>query len=107
MWESVVAHAEFQGKDLVGLRLVPIAMNKVGVGLPNPHDEFDVNQYHRTRGLPAPALGAQARHLLQRFARVSATYGTLIRMEGDEAVVELPRSEGLNARVADKPEALI
>jgi poly-gamma-glutamate capsule biosynthesis protein CapA/YwtB (metallophosphatase superfamily) len=105
MWESVVAHAVFQGKDLVGLRLVPIAMNKVGLGLPNPHDEFDVNQYHRTRGLPAPASGAQARHLLQRFARVSATYGTLIRMEGDEAVVELPRSEGLNARVADKPEA--
>jgi poly-gamma-glutamate synthesis protein (capsule biosynthesis protein) len=89
MWESVVAYAEFQGRDLVGLRLQPIAMNKVGLGLPNPHDEFDVNQYHRTRGLPTRAVGAQARYLLERLARLSAAYGTAIRIDDEGAVVEL------------------
>jgi poly-gamma-glutamate synthesis protein (capsule biosynthesis protein) len=89
MWESVVAYAEFQGRDLVGLRLQPIAMNKVGLGLPNPHDEFDVNQYHRTRGLPTRAVGAQARYLLERLARLSAAYGTAIRIDVEGAVVEL------------------
>jgi hypothetical protein len=59
MWESLVAHVDFEGDKLKAIRFQPITMNKVGKGFPNPHDEFDVNQYHRTRGLPKPATGPQ------------------------------------------------
>jgi poly-gamma-glutamate synthesis protein (capsule biosynthesis protein) len=90
MWESVVAYVDFRGDSLSGIRLQPIAMNKVGSGLPNPHDEFDVNEYHRTRGLPRAATGAQARHLLERFARFSQVYGTEVRISGDAAEVVIP-----------------
>jgi poly-gamma-glutamate capsule biosynthesis protein CapA/YwtB (metallophosphatase superfamily) len=90
MWESVVAYVEFEEDKLKGVRLHPIAMNKVGKGLPNPHDQFDVNEYHRTRGLPRPATGNQARFLLERFAQSSEKYGTRLAIDGDTANVVLP-----------------
>ncbi|MEY4137891.1 MAG: hypothetical protein RLZZ371_73 [Pseudomonadota bacterium] len=85
MWESVVADVDFAGGKLKAVHFQPIAMNKIGKGLPNPHDEFDVNEYHRTRGLPKPATGKQARFLLERFATLSSCYGTQISIEGDRA----------------------
>jgi poly-gamma-glutamate capsule biosynthesis protein CapA/YwtB (metallophosphatase superfamily) len=90
MWESVVAHVAFDGDTLAGARFQPIAMNKVGKGLPNPHDEFDVNEYHRTRGLPRPATAKQAQYLLERFARLSAAFGTEIAIAGERAELVLP-----------------
>jgi poly-gamma-glutamate synthesis protein (capsule biosynthesis protein) len=92
MWESVVAHVDFDGDKLKAVRLQPIAMNKVGKGLPNPHDEFDVNEYHRTRGLPRPATGNQARFLLDRLAELSKGYGTELAIEGDVAALVLHQS---------------
>jgi len=89
MWESVVAHVEFEGDRLKAVRFQPIAMNKLGKGLPNPHDQFDVNEYHRTRGLPRPATGAQARYLLERFAQFSEPYGTQIAIEDGRAELVL------------------
>jgi poly-gamma-glutamate synthesis protein (capsule biosynthesis protein) len=90
MWESVVAHVDFEGRQLRAVRLQPIAMNKVGKGLPNPHDQFDVNEYHRTRGLPRPATGKQARFLLERLAHLSARHGTRLSIDGDTAELVLP-----------------
>ncbi|RZL91572.1 MAG: CapA family protein [Variovorax sp.] len=89
MWESVVAYVDFEGGELKAVRFQPIAMNKVGKGLPNPHDEFDVNEYHRTRGLPGPATGNQARFLLERFAQLSRSYGTEIAINGGTAELVL------------------
>jgi poly-gamma-glutamate capsule biosynthesis protein CapA/YwtB (metallophosphatase superfamily) len=90
MWESVVAEADFEGDTLKAIRFQPIAMNKLGKGLPNPHDQFDVNEFHRTRGLPKPATGKQAQFLLERFAQFSKVYGTDIEITGDTARVRLP-----------------
>ncbi len=90
MWESVVAQVAFDGDHLVGARFTPIAMNKVGKGLPNPHDEFDVNEYHRTRGLPRRASGKQAEYLLQRFSRLCAAFDTRITIDGEQAELVLP-----------------
>jgi poly-gamma-glutamate capsule biosynthesis protein CapA/YwtB (metallophosphatase superfamily) len=90
MWESLVAHVSFDGDRLAGVRFTPIAMNKIGKGLPNPHDEFDVNEYHRTRGLPRPATGKQAQYLLERFARLSAAFGTATAIEGAQAQLIMP-----------------
>ena len=89
MWESVVAYVDFREGAVAGVRLQPIAMNKVGTGLPNPHDQFDVNEYHRTRGLPRAVQGAQARHLLERFAQLSKPYGTDVRITGGTAEVSI------------------
>ena len=41
MWESVVAYVDFEGGSSA-VRFQPIAMNKIGKGLPNPHDMHDV-----------------------------------------------------------------
>lgn len=92
MWESVVAHVDFDGSRLKQVRLQPVAMNKVGKGLPNPHDEYDVNEYHRTRGLPKPATAKQARFLLERLARLSAPYGTELILEDGTARLVLDRA---------------
>jgi poly-gamma-glutamate capsule biosynthesis protein CapA/YwtB (metallophosphatase superfamily) len=94
MWESAVAYIDFQGDRVGAIRLQPIGMNKIGSGLPNPHDESDVNEYLLTRGLPRAVGGAQARHLLERFAALSEPYGTDIRISGDvaEITVSEPKS---------------
>ena len=92
MWESVVAYVDFVGDRLSAIRLQPIAMNKIGSGLPNPHDQFDVNQYHRTRGLPRPVSGPQAIYLLERFAHFSEPYGTRVRIIDTAAEVIVPES---------------
>lgn len=89
MWESVVAYVDFEGDKLRAVRFQPIAMNKVGKGLPNPHDQNDVNQYHRTRGLPRPATGDQARYLLERLAELSKPFGTTVQIKGGTAEIEL------------------
>jgi poly-gamma-glutamate synthesis protein (capsule biosynthesis protein) len=85
MWESVVAHLNFEDGQLSDIQFQPIAMNKIGKGLPNPHDQFDVNEYHRTRGLPKAATGKQAIYLLERFVALSKPYGTRIKIEGETA----------------------
>ncbi|WP_233853005.1 CapA family protein [Paraburkholderia sp. HD33-4] len=83
MWESLVAYVDFEGSTLKAIRFQPVAMNKIGRGLPNPHDQFDVNEYHRTRGLPRPAKGNQARFLLERFAQFSKVFGTELVIRDD------------------------
>lgn len=89
MWESVVANVDFvAGKPSV-VRFQPVAMNKLGRGLPNPHDQFDVNDYHRTRGLPKPVTGAQARYLLQRLQNFSKDMGTTVEINGDTAQIRI------------------
>ena len=90
MWESVVADVDFHRGRLTAVRFRPIALNKIGKGLSNPHDMYDINDYVRTRGLPRPATGAQAHHLLERLAAFSRPFGTQVRITGDTARIDLP-----------------
>lgn len=92
MWESIVAEVEFEEDQVSAIRLHPIALNKIGRGLPNPHDEGDVNEYVRTRGLPSRARGPQARFLIERLTDFSEPFGTVIRGDGDQAFVDIGRA---------------
>jgi poly-gamma-glutamate capsule biosynthesis protein CapA/YwtB (metallophosphatase superfamily) len=64
IWESVVAHVEFQGKNLQTITFYPITMNKIGRGQPDTQDEHTNNLFLQTRGLQNLATGDQARSLL-------------------------------------------
>jgi len=88
-WESVVAHVEFQGKNLQSITFQPIAMNKVGQGEPDLHDEHTNNLFLQTRGLPKPASGDQARYILERLADASRPFGTKVEVKGDAAEINL------------------
>src|ERR1700737_2045774 len=44
-WESVVAYVQFQGKKLQSIFLRPIALNNVGEGQPEVHNEYANNQF--------------------------------------------------------------
>ena len=88
-WESVVAHVQFQGKNLQSINFQPIAMNKIGQGEPDVRDEHTNNLYLQTRGLPKPAKGDQARYILQRLADVSRPFGTKVEIKGDTAEINL------------------
>jgi poly-gamma-glutamate capsule biosynthesis protein CapA/YwtB (metallophosphatase superfamily) len=93
IWESVVAHVEFQGKNLRSITFQPIVMNKIGRGQPDTQDEFANNLYLQTRGLPKPATGEQARYILERLADLSRPFGTTVEVKGDTAAIKL---EGIN-----------
>ena len=89
VWESVVAHVGFQGKNLQSITFQPIVMNKIGQGQPDTQDEHTNNLYLQTRGLPKPATGDQARYILQRLADSSGPFGTTVEVKGDTAEIKL------------------
>jgi poly-gamma-glutamate synthesis protein (capsule biosynthesis protein) len=89
IWESVVAYAEFNGKALQAIRFRPIVLNKIGQGQPNVHDPMADNLFLDTRGLPRPAVGEQARYILERLVDSSRPFGTTITVEGDTAEIDL------------------
>lgn len=85
IWESVVAHAQFEGKTLKSLTFQPIVMNKIGQGQSDTQDPYDNNLFLQTRGLPKPATGEPARYILERLADASKPFGTTIELKGDTA----------------------
>jgi poly-gamma-glutamate capsule biosynthesis protein CapA/YwtB (metallophosphatase superfamily) len=90
-WESVVAQVQFRGKDLHSISFRPIAMNNLGEGQPDIHDEYANNQFLDTRGLPSPVTGARAAYILQRLADASKPFGTTVEITGDTAEIKLKR----------------
>ena len=88
-WESAVAYVEFQGKTLQSISFRPIAMNNIGQGQPDVHDEYADNQFLHTRGLPSPVTGARAGYILQRLADASKPFGTTFEIKGDTAEIKL------------------
>jgi len=89
-WESVVAYVQFRGKKLESIQFRPIAMNKIGEGQADTHDEHANNLFLQTRGLPTPAKGEQARYILERLADLSRPFGTTVEINGDKAAIRLP-----------------
>jgi poly-gamma-glutamate synthesis protein (capsule biosynthesis protein) len=90
-WESVVAYVEFQGKNLRSISFQPIALNNVGEGQPDIHNEYASNQFLHTRGLPSPATGARAGYILERLADVSKPFATTFDIKGGTAEIKLKR----------------
>jgi poly-gamma-glutamate capsule biosynthesis protein CapA/YwtB (metallophosphatase superfamily) len=88
-WESVVAYVEFQGKNLKSISLRPIALNVVGEGQPDIHNEYTNNQFLDTRGLPAPATGSRAGYILQRLADASKPFGTRVEVKSETGEIKL------------------
>jgi poly-gamma-glutamate capsule biosynthesis protein CapA/YwtB (metallophosphatase superfamily) len=88
-WESVVAYVQFQGKKLKSITLRPIAMNSLGDGQPEVHNEYVNNQFLDTRGLPSPATGRKAAYILQRLSDASKAFGTTVVVKGNIGEVNL------------------
>src|SRR6202163_1166085 len=88
-WESAVAYVQFQGKNLQSVSFRPIALNNVGEGQPDIHNERANNQFLDTRGLPSPATGARAGYILQRLADASKPLGTTVEVKGETAEIKL------------------
>ena len=93
-WESVVASVRFKGRTLESIALTPIAMNNIGEGQPDVHDQYTNNQFLDTRGLPAPATGRQASDILERLANASKPFGTNIVIKDGVAEIALPARPG-------------
>ena len=81
-WESVVADVKFQGRRLLSVTLRPIALNTLGEGQPDVHDEHTNNRFLDTRGVPAPATGMKATDILHRLEKQSAPFGTKLLIQG-------------------------
>ena len=88
-WESAVAYVQFQGKTLQSVSFRPIALNNVGEGQPDIHNQYTSNQFLQTRGLPAPVTGARAIYILERLADMSKPFGTMVEVKGDTAEIKL------------------
>jgi poly-gamma-glutamate synthesis protein (capsule biosynthesis protein) len=74
-WQTVVPVCSFDGNQLTGIKLMPVAL---GYGQP----------WH-ARGIPRLAAGNEATTILSDFARLSAPFGVRITIEGDQGRVDL------------------
>jgi len=88
-WESAVAYLQYQGKTLTSISLRPIVMNVLGEGQPDVQDARATNPFLFTRGLPAPASGAQAGYILDRVAELSRPFGTRLQIKAGTAETAL------------------
>ncbi|GAA4488791.1 CapA family protein [Gluconacetobacter asukensis] len=79
-WESVIASVEFKGRTLHSVTFRPIDVNK---------GRDDGDRYLAMRGMPAPAAGTHARYILERLARLSEPFGTVMRIDGASATIRL------------------
>jgi poly-gamma-glutamate capsule biosynthesis protein CapA/YwtB (metallophosphatase superfamily) len=93
-WESAVAYVQWQGKKLQSISFRPLALNNVGEGQPDIHNEYTNNQFLDTRGLPSPVTGLRAGYILQRLADASKPLGTNMLVKGDVAEVKLDGGSG-------------
>ena len=75
IWESVVAEAVFQGKDLVELKLHPISL---GFGKPR-----------NVRGRPLAANAAISRKIISDLTRLSTAFGTEVEYVDGVGIVRL------------------
>ena len=66
-------------------------MNVLGEGQPDVQDPRATNQFLFTRGLPAPATGAEAGYILERLAEASRSFGTQMMIKGETAEIGLKR----------------
>jgi len=90
-FQSAVAYLEYQGKTLRSISIRPIVMNVLGQGQPDVQDPRATNAFLFTRGLPAPATGAEAGYILERLAEYSQPFGTQIAITGETAEIRLKR----------------
>jgi len=90
-FESAVAHLEYQGRTLRSISFRPIVLNVLGEGQPDVRDPRAANPFLFTRGLPAPATGAQGGYILERLAEFSKAFGTQIDVKGETAEIRLKR----------------
>ena len=90
-FQSVVAHLEYQGKALRAISVRPIVMNVLGEGQPDVQDPRATNQFLFTRGLPAPATGAEGGYILERLAEYSRPFGTQVTITGETGQIALKR----------------
>lgn len=88
-WESAVASLQMEGHTLKSVSLRPVALNVIGQGQPDVHDEYVNNQFIQTRGLPALATGARAGYILQRIADASKPFGTDVIVRDGTATIVL------------------
>ena len=89
-FESVVAYLEYRDRTLRSIAIRPIVLNVLGEGQPDVHDPRAANQFLFTRGLPAPAAGAQAGYILERLAEFSKPFGTVVTINGETAEIRVP-----------------
>ena len=86
-FESVVASVEIERRSLKSIGLRPVALNVIGDGQPEVHDEYATNQFLQTRGLPAPATGARGNYILERIAELSKPFGTSMNISAGIATI--------------------
>jgi poly-gamma-glutamate synthesis protein (capsule biosynthesis protein) len=78
VWQSAIVQLAFDGGELIQLEVVPVSMNEYGEVAARPL---------QTRGRPRIATGSEAETLLTRLARLSADFGTELRIDGNRAVL--------------------
>ncbi|MFC7737605.1 CapA family protein [Roseomonas sp. GCM10028921] len=75
-WETVVPVCSFEKGRLTGIEIRPASL---GLG-----------EARHLRGRPRLASGEEGHRILERFAALSSTFGTALRVESDRAFLDFP-----------------
>ena len=71
---------------ICSIEITPLALNE------SKEKEYgDAIEFREKCGFPEVASGAQAENILMRFKALSAKYGTIIKIERENAIINIRR----------------
>lgn len=85
VWEGLLGMLTIKNGAIRLIEITPLALNEG-----NEKEYGDAIEFREKRGFSEVARGAQAVKILKRFKDLSAKYGTIVKIEGEKATIEIP-----------------
>ena len=84
VWEGLLGMLTIEDGYIRSMKITPLALNEG-----NEKEYRDAIEFREKRGFAEVATGALASKILYRFKELSAKYSTSVRIEGEEAIIEI------------------
>lgn len=85
VWEGLLGQLTITDGIIRAIKITPLVLNEG-----NQKEYGNDIEFREKRGFSEVAKGDNAKIILNRFKKLSAKYGTIVNIEGEKAVVELP-----------------
>lgn len=84
VWEGLLGMLTIKEGYIHSIEITPLALDEG-----NEKEYGDAVEFREKRGFPEVARGALAVKILARFKGLSAKYGTIVKIEGENAIIEI------------------
>ncbi len=84
VWEGLLGMLTIKDGYIRSIEITPLTLNEG-----NEKEYGDAIEFREKRGFPEVARGVPASKILDRFKDLSAKYGTIVKIEGEKAIIKI------------------